>query len=163
MLPDVTRNSASKAINHLNIITRDLDSVTEFFEENFGFKAGPRTTLKGAWLDELTGFPDAHAEFVPLTPPDKCANATVIALATYVNPPSPEPSPSDAVLNVPGYRHIGFDVDDIDAVHEKLKADWKFFSPPVLVEAMNIKTVYFLGPENIVIQLTQSLGTTHEE
>jgi hypothetical protein len=58
---------------------------------------------------------------------------------------------------------IGFDVDDIDAVHEKLKADWKFFSPHVLVEAMNIKTVYFLGPENIVIKLTQSLGTTHGE
>ena len=50
-------------------------------------------------------------------------------------------------------------MDDIDAAYEKLKDDWEFFSPPVLVSAMKLKTVYFVGPEGIVIQLLQPLSS----
>ena len=58
----------------------------------------------------------------------------------------------------PGYRHIGFVVPDIDDLYRRLKANWRFFSAPVLVSSMNLKTVYFVGPEQIIIQLIQPLS-----
>jgi catechol 2,3-dioxygenase-like lactoylglutathione lyase family enzyme len=144
-------------INHLNIVTLDLDRTAAFFVDNFGFQAGPKEVLKGAWVSELTGYPDAEAVYVPLTPGGSDPAATRIELLTYLRPASPPPDDDTSQLNLPGYRHIGFVVPDIDALYRRLKDDWRFFSPPVWVESKQLKTVYFVGPERIVIQLIQPL------
>jgi catechol 2,3-dioxygenase-like lactoylglutathione lyase family enzyme len=147
----------SAVINHLNIVTRDLEGTARFFVDTFGFEAGPAQVLSGSWVSELTGYPDASATHVTLTPPASGPTTTCIELLTYLTPASPPPTAGEARLNDPGYRHIGFVVDDLDGLYRRLKPDWKFFSPPVEVAAMNLKTVYFVGPEDIVIQLLQPL------
>ncbi len=149
---------SSGAINHLNVVTQDLEGTARFFVENFGFTAGKATPLEGEWVAKLTGYPGARAEYIPLTPANAGPDSTRIELLTYRTPQTPPPPNSNPELDQPGYRHIGFAVEDIDAAYEKLKDDWQFFSPPVLVAAMKLKTVYFVGPEGIVIQLLQPLS-----
>jgi len=148
----------SPVIDHVNIVTRDLEGTARFFVDTFGFTAGPAKVLSGAWVDELTGYKNASATFMPLTTPEGGPNACVIRLLAYTNPASPPPTGSDSQPKQPGYRHIGFVVPDIDDMYRRLKPNWKFFSAPVLVSSMNLKTVYFLGPDGIVIQLTQLLS-----
>jgi catechol 2,3-dioxygenase-like lactoylglutathione lyase family enzyme len=148
----------SPVIDHVNIVTRDLEGTARFFVDTFGFAAGPAKVLSGAWVDELTGYKNASATFMPLTTPEGGPNACVIRLLAYTNPASQPPTGSDSQPNQPGYRHIGFVVPDIDALYSQLKATWRFFSAPVLVSSMNLKTVYFVGPEQIIIQLTQLLS-----
>lgn len=148
----------SPVIDHVNIVTRDLEGTARFFVDTFGFAAGPAKVLSGAWVDELTGYKNASATFMPLTPPDGGPNACSIRLLTYINPVSPPASGGDAQPNQPGCRHLGFVVPDIDALYDQLKATWRFFSAPVLVSAMNLKTVYFVGPEQVIIQLIQPLS-----
>jgi monoamine oxidase/catechol 2,3-dioxygenase-like lactoylglutathione lyase family enzyme len=143
-------------INHINVVTRDLQGTAAFFCDNFGFSAGKALTMKGHWVDELTGYEGAEATFVPLAL-NGDSGATMIALLKYLNPPTPAPPNSNPRLDEPGYRHIGFTVADVDALYAKLKDRYQFFSAPVVSEEMRVKTVYFRGPESIVVQLTQHL------
>ena len=149
---------SSGGINHVNVVTQDLEGTARFFVENFGFTAGTATPLEGDWVARLTGYPGARAEYIPLTPANAGPGSTRIELLTYKTPETPAPPDSNAELDQPGYRHIGFAVDDIEAAYERLKDDWEFFSPPVLVPELKLKTVYFVGPEGIVIQLLQPVS-----
>ena len=147
-------------INHVNVVTRNLEGTARFFIETFGFTSAPAQVLRGAWVDQLTGYKNAEAIFMPLMPPGGDPNASSIRLLTYLNPASPPPSPAEAHPNQPGCRHLGFVIPDIDALYRELKTTWRFISPPVFVPPpMNLKTVYFIGPEEIIIQLIQPLGT----
>ena len=47
------------------------------------------------------------------------------------------------------------DVPDIQALYEQLSPKWKFLSEPVVVPNFNVTTVSFIGPGNMLIQLTQ--------
>jgi hypothetical protein len=55
-----------------------------------------------------------------------------------------------------GYRHICVDVPNIQELYQQLSQKWKFLSKPVPVPPpFNVTTVYFIGPGNVLIQLTQ--------
>jgi len=149
---------SSGIINHVNVVTQDLEGMATFFTENFGFTAGAAKDLEGAWVAELTGYPGARARYIPLTPTGAGPDATRIELLAYLHPTTPPPPDSNPDLDQPGYRHIGFVVEDNEASYQKLKDEWRFFSAPVLVAEMRLKTVYFVGPEEIVIQLLQPLS-----
>ena len=142
-------------INHINVVVKDLKAAQKFFVENFGFTAGEPKVLKGAWVDKLNRYKNARATYVPLKPKGGGANTTNIELLTFAEPASPPPGDGTTQLNMIGYRHIGFAVDNIDVMYGRLKTDWEFLSEPVYVRSMDLKTVYFHGPEGIVIQLTQ--------
>ena len=146
-------------IGHINIVVEDLEKTAEFFEKHFGFTAGPAKTLDEKWVEKLTGFSGAAARYMPLIP-SVGKEGTKFEILKYITPPSPNrgiPPP----LNVSGYRHIGFQVEDIDAKAKELAGDgYHFFSDVVEVPDMNLKTVYFYGPEDIILQMTQLLGET---
>jgi catechol 2,3-dioxygenase-like lactoylglutathione lyase family enzyme len=144
-------------IGHINIVVIDLQAAANFFVKNFGFTAGQPKKLTGAWVDQLTGYTNAVAVYIPMIPPQG-PTGTAFELLTYLNPSSPPPAPPPP-LNVQGFRHVGFNVADIDGMVAQLKAQGiQFFSDVVTVTEMNLKTVYFYGPENIILQLTQSLA-----
>lgn len=76
----------------------------------------------------------------------------------FVDPDSEDNPPVDE-LNLMGLRHFGFLVDDIEAKKAELEdAGYVFFSNVVTVDAFSSRTVYFWGPENVVIQLTEPMN-----
>jgi catechol 2,3-dioxygenase-like lactoylglutathione lyase family enzyme len=144
----------SIVFDHVNIVTDDLEGKMEFFVSTFGFTAGTPTTLEGAWVDELNGFENCKATYVPLAPP--AGGSTHIEVLTFDNPASPPAAEPLWAPNHLGYRHICIDVPDIQGLYKQLSPTWKFLSPPVPVPPpFNVTTVYFIGPGNVLIQLTQ--------
>jgi catechol 2,3-dioxygenase-like lactoylglutathione lyase family enzyme len=142
-------------IGHVNIVVKDLKKTADFFVKNFGFTAGKPVKLQGPWVDQLTGYKNASARYMPVSSP--VSGGTAFNILKYITPPSP-PLKRPPGPNVLGYRHVGFNVTGIDAMVAKLKAQgYKFFSGVVLVTEMNLKTVYFYGPERIIVQLIQPL------
>jgi catechol 2,3-dioxygenase-like lactoylglutathione lyase family enzyme len=149
-------------INHINIVVEDLEATAAFFVNNFGFTAGPQTALTGPWVDQLTGYKEAAAAYIPLHPPAG-STSSAFEILKYITPASP-PLRQPPGLDVLGFRHVGFNVDDIDAMVTSLTAQgYKFFSEPVLVPEMNLRTVYFYGPEQIILQLTEVLLHSQED
>lgn len=139
---------------HINIVVRDLDAAQDFFVGNFGFAAGPAVTLEGPWVDALNRMHDVRAEHIPLTLP---GSTVQIELLKFLHP-LPAPENGVGTPNNIGYRHIDFDVDNIDGMTSRLEQQgWQFLSAVQTVSSMNLKTVYFLGPEGVLIQMTQTL------
>jgi catechol 2,3-dioxygenase-like lactoylglutathione lyase family enzyme len=149
----------SVVLDHVNIVTDDLEGTMEFFVDTFGFTAGTPTTLEGAWVDELNRYKDCKATYVPLAPPPigspPTPASTHIEVLTFENPPSPPAAEPLWAPNHLGYRHICLDVPDIEDLYKQLSQKWKFLSEPVDVPGFNVTTVYFIGPGNVLIQLTQ--------
>jgi catechol 2,3-dioxygenase-like lactoylglutathione lyase family enzyme len=148
----------SVVFDHVNIVTDDLEKTTEFFVNTFGFTAGEPKVLEGAWVDELNGYKNCKATYVPLAPPPvgspPTAASTHIEVLNFESPASP-PEAAPWTPNHLGYRHICLDVPNIDDLYNALKSKWKFLSEPVDVPGFNVTTVYFIGPGNVLIQLTQ--------
>jgi catechol 2,3-dioxygenase-like lactoylglutathione lyase family enzyme len=142
------------AFDHVNIVVDDLEATQAFFVDTFGFVAGTPTTLEGPWVDELNGYTNAKATYVPLTPPTG-GGTTRIEILTFESPASP-PAAGLAAPNHLGYRHICLDVENIQELYDQLSPHWKFLSEPVAVPSpFNVTTVYFIGPAGVLIQLTQ--------
>jgi catechol 2,3-dioxygenase-like lactoylglutathione lyase family enzyme len=139
-------------LNHISIIVQDLEKTRDFFVKYFGFTAGQAETLKGPWADELNRMRDVAVTHIPIT-----LSGQMVELQKFDNPPSPR-SGDNGIPNYPGYRHIGFKVDDIDALCTQLKTDgWELLSDVLTVPEMKLKTVYFYGPEKILVHLMQPI------
>src|SRR3954467_9622002 len=107
-----------KSFDHVGITVDDLDSATAFFV-GLGLEVEGRTFVEGEFLDTVCGIPNSRTEVVMLRPPD---GGTTLELSTFIRP-APEPGSPDAMANMLGLRNVAFEVDDIQAVVNRLAAD----------------------------------------
>jgi predicted enzyme related to lactoylglutathione lyase len=95
---------------HTNIIAKDWRGLVEFYEDVFACKrVPPERDLKGAWLSQGTGVPDAHLRGIHLALPGFENNSPTLEIFQYdQNEPKPAPA-----ANREGFGHIAFEVDDV--------------------------------------------------
>ena len=140
-----------KAIDHMNIVVTNLDETKNFFQE-LGFHVQDEALLEGKWVSDTVGLKDVCARYVLLSLPD---SDTTIHVLQYINPPS-EHNPKISLSNQPGLRHLAFRVDNIEhMVHELREKGIQFFSDIQIYTKYNKKVVYFLGPDGIILELTE--------
>lgn len=139
---------------HVNIVCTDLKTMTDFLVTNFGGVAGQQQLLNAPWVAALTGLPNAATLYVPVT---FAGTNTRFELLQYVTPIGVK----DSGVGLPdqlGYRHVGFNVDNINAMVAQIGAQgYEFLSAVQTVTSMGVMTVYFHGPDGILMQLTQPL------
>src|SRR5512134_3257925 len=104
--------------DHVGITVADLDEATAFFV-GLGLEVEGRTFLEGEFIDTVIGIPNARSEIVMLRPPH---GGTGLELARFVRPDH-EPGSPDAMANELGLRNVGFEVDDLQAILDRLAAD----------------------------------------
>ena len=121
--------------HHVHIICRDLEKMIAFFTDTLQAGLVRRQkfgTADGASLD-LTG----------------------VTINLRVSREDEEMT-GDASQTSFGFDHIGVEVDDIDAIYEKLSSQgFAFFTPPKDIPGLRI--AFFKGPEDITIELVQSI------
>ena len=139
------------AIDHLNLVVRDLDRAADFFVA-LGFEVEARAGLEGGWISEIVGLKNVKAEYVKLALP---GSSTRLELIRYDAPVS-ERSADGGAANDPGFRHLAFEVADIDAEVERLRQDGvEFFSPVHTYAETGKRLVYFRGPEGVLLELAE--------
>ena len=109
---------AVRRFDHVGITVADLDAATAFFV-GLGLEVEGRTFVEGEFIDVVTGLPDSRSEIVMLRPP---GGGTGLELARFVRPDHAGGSP-DAMANELGLRNVGFEVDDLPAILDRLAAD----------------------------------------
>jgi catechol 2,3-dioxygenase-like lactoylglutathione lyase family enzyme len=92
--------------------------VTAFFVV-LGFETEGRTVLEGEFLDTVIGIPNARTEIVMLRPP---GGGTGLELSNFIRPDHEPGSPSP-MHNELGLRNVTFEVDDLQAILDRLAAD----------------------------------------
>lgn len=141
-------------IDHINIVCDNIDRSVEFYTSVFDFKETARFLLKDEWFEKVTNTPGNKAKCVFLQIP---GNDLRIELLEFIE--KPERNKNNALFDI-GMRHFAIQVEDIEAVREKLIAkNIEFISEPVLVPFSILpqgkKLCYFKAPDNVIVEIAQ--------
>src|SRR5438128_10303821 len=107
-----------RRFDHVGITVADLDTVTAFFV-GLGLEVEGRMFMEGEFVDTVIGIPNSRSESVTLRPPD---GGTGLELSSFIRPKH-EPGSADAMSNELGLRNVCFEVDNLQAVVDRLAAD----------------------------------------
>ena len=148
-----------EAIDHVNLVVRDLDGMAAFYSDLLGMRISKRVTISGKWIDHVVGLEGVEADVMYLDPPA----GPRVELIRYRQPPGTRPDAVGA-SNTIGLRHLAFRVSGIESLVEKLKrAGIRFFSdvqrvPPEQVSYGGDRQkflVYFHDPEGNLLELCE--------
>jgi catechol 2,3-dioxygenase-like lactoylglutathione lyase family enzyme len=142
-----------RRFDHVGITVADLDGVTAFFE-SLGLQLEGRMFIEGEFLDTVIGMTGARTEIVMLRTPD---GGAAVELSSFVRPDH-LPGSAAAPANELGLRNIAFEVDDLQAVLDRLDAQGYGLVGGVGEYESYWRMAYVRGPEGIIISLAERIG-----
>src|SRR2546423_12281118 len=104
--------------DHVGVTVADLDAAVAFFV-GLGLEVEGRMLMEGEFVDTVIGIPDSRSEIVMLRPPD---GGPGLELSSFIRPEHKPGSP-DAMSNEVGVRNVAFQVDDLQAIVDRLADD----------------------------------------
>jgi catechol 2,3-dioxygenase-like lactoylglutathione lyase family enzyme len=138
-------------LNHVGLVVADLDGIAAFYERWFGFEvAGSFTFDDDPWMNRIAGTSRARGRAVHL----RGANG-YIELFRFDEPAMTRPAAEPWAR---GFTHLGFEVEDLAATHERMAtAGVPFLSAPQDPEDGSL-AVYGRDPEDNLFELMQLGG-----
>ncbi len=98
---------------HTNLIAKDWRRLAAFYRDVFGCApVPPERDLSGAWLDRAIGLEGARITGIHLRLPGCGIDGPTLEIFQYDATPERPPS----APNLPGFAHVAFAVDDVEAV-----------------------------------------------
>jgi len=143
-----------RAFDHVGVTVADLDAATAFFV-GLGLEVEGRTFVEGEFIDTVCGIPDSRTEIVMLRPP---GGGTALELSSFIRPDH-EPGSPTAMANELGLRSVAFEIDDLQAVVDRLAADGYDLVGGVGEYENTWRMAYVRGPEGIIVALAERLGS----
>jgi catechol 2,3-dioxygenase-like lactoylglutathione lyase family enzyme len=144
--------SRIQRFDHVGITVADLDTVTAFFV-GLGFEVEGRTFVEGEFIDTVIGIADSSSEIVMLRPPD---GGTALELARFIRPDHAPGSPT-AMANELGLRSVGFEVDNLEGMVDRLAADGYGLVGAVGEYENSWRMAHVRGPEGIIVALAERI------
>jgi predicted enzyme related to lactoylglutathione lyase len=139
---------------HTNLIAQDWRKLAQFYEQVFGCTpVPPKRKLAGQWLEDGTGVPDAEICGMHLRLPGYGDEGPTLEIYEY-NHQKERP---ETAANRPGFGHIAFAVDDVEAAREAvIAAGGGSLGEVVSLQvpgAGTVTFVYLTDPEGNIIEL----------
>jgi catechol 2,3-dioxygenase-like lactoylglutathione lyase family enzyme len=143
-----------RRLEHVGVVVEDLEAVTELFLD-LGLEREGATTVQGAWVDNIVGLEDVQADMVMLRTPDGSGKLEL----TRFQRPADDQGPQAAAANRLGIRHILFAVDGLDAILDTLRSKGFDLVGKVQEYEGIYRLCYIRGPEGIIIELAEEIGS----
>jgi len=140
-----------QTLDHVTIVVRDVEAAKQFFGL-LGFKEDKSVVTAGPKFSTYMGVDGIEAEHVTLA----LANVslrTEVQLLRY-RPPNPLPNSAIGNLTRPGFNHVYFTVDDLEAEVARLKAKGIQLRNEVM-HFHNRTLVLLSGPEGVTVELAE--------
>ncbi len=138
--------------DHVGITVADLETATAFFV-GLGFEVEGRMVMEGEFVDTVIGIPNSRSEIVMLRPPD---GGTGLELSSFIQPDH-EPGSPEAMSTELGLRNVMFEVDDLQAVVDRLAADGFGLVGGIGQYEDIWRMAYVRGPDGIIVALAQRI------
>jgi catechol 2,3-dioxygenase-like lactoylglutathione lyase family enzyme len=106
--------------DHVNIVVSDIEASVRFYQI-LGLRRGFETTLRGEWIERVTGLEGAYAQCVFMETSDG-ATGVRLELLRYFSPSGTTLAPN-ALPNTHGLRHVAFTVDRLDELVQQLEGN----------------------------------------
>ena len=145
---------AIKAIRHTGIVVSDMQAALRFYHDLLGMEVWADFKDDSQMVQDVTGVAGANLWMIKL----KADDGVSIELLQYLSHPQPVPPPRRA-CDV-GCNHVALQVDDLDALHEKLVAEGiEFNVAPTISSEGFAKVTYCRDPEGVLVELVEILTT----
>ncbi|MCR6524128.1 VOC family protein [Lysinibacillus capsici] len=158
-----------RKIDHVGIIVNDLPAAKAFFLD-FGLEVLGEGKVEGEWvkrMERVIGLQDIKEDVAKLRTSDSDANLEIVMLRTpdgetnielvKFNKPSNKIGIQHPLTNTLGIQHIAFNVEDIEALVNKLtKMGAELISDIYRYENV-YKLCYVRGPEGIILELAEEI------
>src|SRR3954454_6422699 len=131
--------------DHVGITVSDLDAAVAFFV-GLGLEVEGRMAMEGEFVDTVIGIPDSRSEIVMLRTPD---GGTGLELSSFVRPGHTPGSPN-AMSTELGLRNVAFQVDDIEAIVDRLAGDGYGLVGGIGQYEDMWRMAYVRGPDGII-------------
>jgi catechol 2,3-dioxygenase-like lactoylglutathione lyase family enzyme len=145
--------SPIRHFDHVGITVADIDAATAFFV-GLGLEVEGRMFMDGEFVDTVIGIPNSRSEIVMLRPHD---GGTGLELSSFIRPDH-EPGSPDAMSTELGLRNVAFEVDDLEAIVDRLAADGYGLVGGIGQYEDIWRMTYVRGPEGIIVALAQRIG-----
>ena len=146
---------------HTNLIAKDWKRLAAFYQEVFGcVPVPPERDMSGEWLDKATGISGAHLAGMHLRVPGYGDEGPTLEIFKY----SSMPEHPSVKANTPGFAHIAFAVDDVQAT-----AQAAFGQGASAVGELTVREVpgvglltfqYLADPEGNIVEIQKWKKTT---
>jgi catechol 2,3-dioxygenase-like lactoylglutathione lyase family enzyme len=144
--------------DHVGVVVDDLDAAAAFFA-GLGFEREGGTQVEGEVVDKINGLDGVRADVVMVRTPDRTGK---LELVKY-HAPADGNGAAALPPNRPGFRHICLEVDDLNAMVDRLR-DKGFDPVGEVADYGNVyRLVYVRGPEGLIVELAQALPSTGGE
>lgn len=139
---------------HTNLVAGDWRRLARFYEQVFGCTpVPPERDLSGQWLEDATGIHGVHIRGVHLRLPGCGDEGPTLEVFQY----DQEEERPDTAANRPGFGHIAFAVDDVEAARQAvLAAGGGELGKVVSLEvtgAGKVAFAYLTDPEGNIIEV----------
>ena len=139
---------------HTNLIAQDWHTLADFYQRVFGCTpVPPERDLSGPNLEAGTGVPNAHLRGIHLRLPGYGDTGPTLEIFNYT---TLEDRTATAV-NRPGFAHIAFAVDDVQAAREAVLAAGGRAVGDVVTTSIatgaKVTWCYVTDPEGNIIEL----------
>jgi catechol 2,3-dioxygenase-like lactoylglutathione lyase family enzyme len=139
---------------HTNIIAQDWEKIVEFYREVFGCKPLYQgQDLSGRWLEDITGVPDAKLRVIHMLLPGHGDDGPTLEVIRYHE----QKQTQETAANRPGFGHIAFIVDDVQAAHDAVLAAGGGTVGEIITVDLpgrgTVTEVYATDPEGNIIEL----------
>jgi predicted enzyme related to lactoylglutathione lyase len=139
---------------HINIVAQDWRRLAQFYQEVFGcIPVPPERNLSGDWLEKGTGFAGAEIHGIHLRLPGCEKKGPTLEIFQY----NIQKNAQQAAINRPGFAHIAFAVDDVEAARDAVIAAGGFRIGELVTVRIPgaglITFVYVADPEGNIIEL----------
>jgi len=158
-----------RKIDHVGIIVNDLPAAKAFFLD-FGLEVLGEGKVEGEWvkrMERVIGLQDIKEDVAKLRTSDSDANLEIVMLRTpdgetnielvKFNKPSNKIGIQHPLTNTLGIQHIAFNVEDIEALVNKLKKKGAELISDIYGYENAYKLCYVRGPEGIILELAEEI------
>jgi len=137
------------AVRHIGIVVGDLERAVSFYCDLLGFKVARRMQENGPFVSAILGMPDADLETVKLAGD----NEAQVELLSFRNPTASAAPPG---LTRKGPTHMALTVENIDALHERMRAAGvSFTTAPRLSPDGGAKVTFCQDPDGTFLELVE--------
>jgi predicted enzyme related to lactoylglutathione lyase len=139
---------------HTNLIAQDWKRLADFYQKVLGCTpVPPERDLSGQWLQQSTGIPGAELRGMHLRLPGHADRGPTLEIFQY----NPQEARPETKANRPGFGHIAFAVNDVEAARDAVIAGGGgVVGETVTAEILGAGTITFVyatDPEGNIIEL----------
>jgi catechol 2,3-dioxygenase-like lactoylglutathione lyase family enzyme len=140
--------------DHVGVVVDDLDAAAAFFID-LGFEREGGTLVEGETVDKINGLDGVRAEVVMVRTPDRTGKLELVKYLAPAGNEGPYPWPANRL----GFRHICIEVNDLNAIVDRLR-NQGFDTVGEVQDYGNIyRLCYVRGPEGLIVELAEQIAS----